>query len=100
VNDKLIILELTGPLERAVGVTEVPLTCAEAETLGRILARLVEKHPAASRFVGEVDGLTSAAGGMPRGLLVVRDSVTLPPSLETAVAAGERLTLMPMLSGG
>lgn len=99
-SDREIIVELTGPLERAVGRTEVPVHCPGELRLGAILARLVEQHPETSPLLGDAAGFMRPDGEFPPGILVIRDSQTIPARLETPVAAGDRLTLMPLISGG
>ncbi len=95
-----IILELTGPLERAVGKTELCLPAAGNQMLGAVLAALITEYPAATSVLGEAGRYSAAEGDLPPGLLVVRDSAAIHARLETPVCAGERLTLMPMISGG
>lgn len=95
-----ITLELTGPLARVVGQSEVSLPCEPDDRLGAVLVRLVSTFPAAEGILGSRTSLETAAGKLPPGLLVVRNAATVPSQLETPVAAGERITLLPMISGG
>jgi molybdopterin converting factor small subunit len=93
-------IELTGPLEVALGRRSVVVACPAAGTIGSLLASLVAEHPGAARFLGEAARLAEATGPLPTAMLVVRDGAALPASLEVAVRPGDRLTLLPMISGG
>lgn len=99
-SDREIILELTGPLERAAGRAEVALRCNGEQRLGVVLASLAALHPETAHLLGDVDRFSTATGELPPGILVIRDSQTIPARLETPIAAGDRLTLMPLISGG
>jgi molybdopterin converting factor small subunit len=65
-----------------------------------VFAWLLNQYPAAKNVLGDSSRYTATEGDLPPGLLVVCDSVSLKARLETAVEAGDRLTLMPMISGG
>lgn len=95
-----ILIELTGPLERAAGCSQVTVPCECSPTLGAVLAWLLHEYPATTNSLGSPGRYTADEGDLPSGLLVIRDSATLKARLETPIHAGERLTLMPMISGG
>ena len=99
-NQNQILIELTGPLERAAGRSQVAIPCDSSQTLGAVFAWLLNQYPAAKNVLGDSSRYTATEGDLPPGLLVVCDSVSLKARLETAVEAGDRLTLMPMISGG
>lgn len=99
-DSQRIVLELTGPLERAVGQEEVAIPWSGEGRLGDLLKQFCEAHPAASEWLDADGGLTRPDAEFPAGFLVIRDSAALSASLETSVTAGERLTLMPLISGG
>jgi molybdopterin converting factor small subunit len=95
-----ILIELTGPLERAAGRSQVSIPCESSQTLGAVFAWLLNQYPAAKNVLGDSSRYMATEGDLPPGLLVICDSVSLKARLETAVKAGDRLTLMPMISGG
>lgn len=95
-----ILIELTGPLERAAGCSQVAIPCESSRTLGALFAWLLNEYPATKNVLGDSRRYTATEGELPPGLLVICDSVTLKARLETTVKAGDRLTLMPMISGG
>jgi molybdopterin converting factor small subunit len=95
-----IILELTGPLERAAGCSEVRILSESAQTLSSVLMCLLTDYPQTKNVLGESSRYIVTEGELPPGLLVIRDSVALQARLETRVEPGDRLTLMPMISGG
>lgn len=95
-----ILIELTGPLERAAGCSQVAIPYESSQTLGAVFARLLNEYPATKNALGDPGRYTATAGDLPPGLLVICDSVVLKARLETTVKAGDRLTLMPMISGG
>jgi molybdopterin converting factor small subunit len=95
-----ILIELTGPLQRAAGCSEVVIPCESSRTLGAVCAWLLIEFPATKTVLGDSSRYAVTEGDLPPGLLVICDSVTLKARLETAVKAGDRLTLMPMISGG
>ncbi len=99
-TDSEVILELTGPLERAVGAAEVTVPLESPPCLGRVISRLVRDHPAAGHYLGDIERFAAAEGDFPAGLLVIREGIALAARLETSVTPGERLTLMPLISGG
>lgn len=99
-NQNQILIELTGPLERAAGRSQVAIPCEASQTLGAVLAWLLNQYPATKNVLGESSRYAAPEGDLPPGLLVICDSVTLKARLETVVKAGDRLTLMPMISGG
>lgn len=95
-----ILIELTGPLERAAGCAQVRIPCESSRTLGAVFAWLLNEYPATKNVLGDSNRYTQTEGDLPPGLLVISDSVVMKARLETAVKAGDRLTLMPMISGG
>lgn len=95
-----IILELTGPLQRAVGHDEIAIAWSGEGRLGDLLHRFCRDYPAAAELLGGDAHWASADAAFPAGMLVVRDSAALAPKMETPIAAGDRLTLMPLISGG
>lgn len=95
-----LTLELTGPLERAVGHSELTVSAAPNDRLGQVIGRLVRKHPDAASLLAEPTYFDQNEGSFPPGFLVIRDGAAIDARLETPVAAGQRLTLMPMISGG
>ena len=95
-----VTIELTGPLERIAGRREVAVPAAAEASLGRVIAELVRRHPDTAAYLADPEELERNEGGFPAGFLVIRDGQAIPPRLETPVAAGQRLTLMPMISGG
>ena len=99
-NSACVTIELTGPLERIVGRREVAVPSDAEDSLGRVMAELVRHHPDTAAYLADPQELGRNDGGFPAGFLVIRDGQAIPPRLETPVAAGQRLTLMPMISGG
>ena len=95
-----IVLELTGPLERAVGRDEVTIPWTGNGRLGDLLLRFCHDYPAAGEWLDGDGGLGRPDAAFPAGFLVIRDSAALPAKLDTPVVAGDRLTLMPLISGG
>ncbi len=95
-----ILIELTGPLQRAAGCSQVAIPCESSHTLGAVFALLLNQYPAMKNVLGDSGRYTSTEGDLPPGLLVICDSVTLKARLETSVKAGDQLILMPMISGG
>lgn len=93
-------IDVTGPLEVALGRRSVEVACPAVGTLGGLLARLVAEHPGAARILGDAARLAEATGPLPTAVLVVRDGAALPAALEVEVRPGDRLTLLPMISGG
>ena len=94
------LIELTGPLERAAGCSQVAIPFESSQTLGAVFAWLLNEHPATQNVLGEPARYAATEGDLPPGLLVICDSVSLKARLETPVTAGAQLTLMPMISGG
>lgn len=99
-SDSRVTLELTGPLERAVGCGEVVIQISDGWRLGQVVGRLVQEYPAAAAVIADESFFTQSEGNLPPGLLVIRDGVAIAAKLDTEVADGQRLTLMPMISGG
>lgn len=95
-----IILELTGPLERAVGQDEVAIAWSGEGRLGDLLRQFCRAYPTAAELLGGDAHWAGDDAEYPAGILVIRDSAALAPKMETAIAAGDRLTLMPLISGG
>ena len=95
-----LTLELTGPLARVVGSSEIQIPAVQDDRLGRVIARLVREHPDAAPFLAEASFLEQGEGTFPPGILVIREGAAIAARLDTPVAPGERLTLMPMISGG
>lgn len=95
-----VTLELTGPLQRLVGDALVELSVGPASNLGVLLAALVDRFPAAADHLAPAGELRCGEGAMPVGFLLIRDGAAVPASLTTPVTAGERLTLLSVISGG
>ena len=95
-----IILELTGPLQNAAGLRSISVPCHGLCNVGTVLTHLLQACPAAAKVLGDIERYRPQSGALPPGLLIVRDSAAIPSRLETTVASGERLTLLPMISGG
>lgn len=95
-----VTLELTGPLERVVGCGEVTIPAEAEDRLGRVVGGLVRRYPDAATLLAKASFFDHREGSFPPGFLVIRDGAAIAARLETPVAAGERLTLMPMISGG
>jgi molybdopterin converting factor small subunit len=95
-----VTLELTGPLERAVGSGEVVIEIDGNCRLGNVVQRLVQDYPAAGAVIANEAFFGRADGLFPPGLLVIRDGTAIVAKLDTEIADGQRLTLMPMISGG
>lgn len=95
-----LTLELTGPLERVVGHSELTVPAAHDDRLGQVIGRLVRQHPDAASLLADSEYFEQSEGSFPPGFLVIRDGAAIEARLETPVAAGQRLTLMPMISGG
>lgn len=100
VAEGFVRLELTGPLRRAAGTQQVTVPCNSQITLGELLDRLRALCPPTVAHLNP--GATTAGrhSALPPGLLVLRDQQLLPSDPEFAVAAGDQITLMPMISGG
>jgi len=99
-SDSLVTLELTGPLERAVGCGEVVICLNGEKRLGQLFCRLVREYPAAADVIADEAFFEQTVGNLPAGLLVIQNGVAIAAKLDTEVVAGQRLTLMPMISGG
>jgi molybdopterin converting factor small subunit len=99
-SDSRVTLELTGPLERAVGCGEVVIPISPRCRLGEVFERLVRDYPAAAAVIADESFFQQSEGSLPPGLLVIRDGVAIAATLDTEIADGQRLTLMPMISGG
>ena len=99
-SDSRVTVELTGPLERAVGCGEVVIQISGGCRLGQVVGRLVQEYPAAAAVIADESFFQQSEGSLPPGLLVIRDGVAIAAKLDTEVADGQRLTLMPMISGG
>lgn len=95
-----VTLELTGPLERAVGIGEVVIEIDGKCHLGQVVQRLLQDYPTAANVIANESFFGRAEGAFPPGLLVIRDGAAIAAKLDTEVADGQRLTLMPMISGG
>lgn len=99
-NGREIILELTGPLQNAAGCASVSVSCDGHSTLGMVLLDFIHACPSAAKVLGDPERYRPETGVLPPGLLVIRNAVAIPSRLETTVVGGDRLTLMPMISGG
>lgn len=99
-SDSRVTLELTGPLQRAVGCGEVVIHLNGEHRLGQLVGRLVQEYPAAADIIAGESFFEQSEGNLPPGLLVIRDGVAIAAKLDTEIVAGQRLTLMPMISGG
>jgi len=99
-SNSRVTLELTGPLERAVGRGEVVIYLNGENRLGQLVGRLVQEYPAAADIIADESFFQKCEGNLPPGLLVIRDGVAIAAKLDTEIVAGQRLTLMPMISGG
>lgn len=93
-------VELTGPLRRSAGVTHIDVPIENQITLGNLLLRLQELHPATSLQLSPGAAAPDQPRAWPPGLLVLRNQQLLPADLEVLLTAGESITLMPMISGG
>lgn len=98
--DSRVTLELTGPLQRAVGCSEVIIPLSDRCNLGHVIERLVHEYPAAASVIADESFFQQSDGKFPAGLLVIRDGVAIAAKLDTQVTSGQRITLMPMISGG
>lgn len=96
----LVRLELTGPLRRAAGTQHVTVPCEAQITLGELLDRLRSLCPPIAAHLNPGTTTAGRHSALPPGLLVLRDQQLLPSDPEFAVAAGDQITLMPMISGG
>jgi len=95
-----IVLVLTGPLHKATGLQEVALPCRETCSLGEVLGQFLRQYPAAVSVCGLTNLSDSPLDRIPPGLLVLRDNALLPLIPSTEIGSSQRLTLMPMISGG
>lgn len=95
-----VTLELTGPLQRLVGDAPVELGVGPASNVGELLAALVDRFPAAAEHLATAEQLRRGEGTMPAGFLLIRGGAAVAASLTTPVTAGERLTLLSVISGG
>jgi sulfur carrier protein ThiS len=91
-------LEFSGPLQRAMQTSELTVQGSGTCTISTVLAALLHSQPAAAASLGIAP--ETVASALPPGLLVLQNRVLLPLRPETIVQPGERLTLMPMISGG
>jgi hypothetical protein len=93
-----VTLEFSGPLQRAMQSGELTVQGSGPCTISTVLAALMHTQQAAVGALGVSPETVSDK--LPPGLLVLRNRVLLPLRPETTVTPGERLTLMPMISGG
>jgi len=70
-----ILIELTGPLERAAGCSQILIPCESSQTLGAVFAWLLNQYPATKDVLGDFSFYTATEGNLPPGLLVICDSV-------------------------
>jgi hypothetical protein len=99
-NPNNILIELTGPLERAAGCSQVQLPCDSPLSLRTIFIQLLAEYPATGSVLGNVERHSSPEGYFPPGLLVICDSFAIKAGPDTLVDPGHRITLMSMISGG
>jgi hypothetical protein len=99
-NSSCLLLVLTGPLQTAIGRTEVSICCPEVCRLGEILTIFLQQYPEAIRVLGLQHVNGQSLQQIPPGLLVLKDNTLLPGKPDTEIRATGRLTLMPMISGG
>jgi molybdopterin converting factor small subunit len=95
-----IRVELTGPLRRSAGVTHTDVPLENQITLGDLLNRLQELHPATSAQLSPGTAAAGQSPAWPAGLLALRNQQLLPADPKYVLMAGESITLMPMISGG
>ena len=95
-----ITLELTGLLARAGSRNEVRFPAEGSLQIGDVLAQLVREFPVTAEILGSETRLTAEDGNLPSGLMIIRDGSVLPFRLETMVSPGDRLMVMPLISGG
>jgi len=100
VAEPYVRLALTGPLRRSAGVQHVSVPCNLQMTLGELLERLRVLCPATAAQLSPGAATPGGHSALPAGLLVLRHQQLLPADPEFAVAAGDQITLMPMISGG
>lgn len=93
-----VTLEFSGPLQRAMQFTELTVQGSGPCTISSVLAALLHSQPAAANALAASPETVSRT--LPPGLLVLRNRTLLPLHPDTTVTPGERLTLMPMISGG
>ena len=73
-NQNQILIELTGPLERAAGRSQVAIPCDSSQTLGAVFAWLLNQYPATKNVLGDSNRYAAGVGNLPPGLLVICDS--------------------------
>lgn len=99
-SEHCLTLELTGPLERLIGIGVVELPVAAGDSLGDVLAALVDRYPGAAAHLAAAAELRRGDGALPPGFLVVRDGAAVAARLDWSVTPGDRLTLLSLISGG
>ncbi len=93
-----VTLEFSGPLQRNMQTSELTVQGSGPCNISSVLTALLHSQPAAAAALGATP--ESVSETLPPGLLVLRNRVLLPLRPETSLQPGERLTLMPMISGG
>jgi hypothetical protein len=95
-----LIIELTGPLRRVVGMDRLLLPACGIHNLGQLLRTLCETYPSAGSWLPLQFDESGCCQSLPPGLLIIRGSELLPGDPSHPISPGEQLTLMPMISGG
>ncbi|MFZ9089198.1 MAG: MoaD/ThiS family protein [Planctomycetaceae bacterium] len=96
----LITVELTGQLQHHLQQEQLCLECGQNPTLAGVLFALTTHSPKTAEILGTEVALPEQQTALPPGLLIMRDGLMLPLQPGTPVSDGDRLTLIPMISGG
>jgi molybdopterin converting factor small subunit len=92
-----IRVQYTGQLRSAIGRAEDDLELPDSTTLAALL------HDLAARLgAGAAAHLATDGGGLPCGLLIVRNGTALGASeaMQTHLAGGDTIALLPPIAGG
>ncbi len=100
VTECTITVELTGQLQHHLQHEQLTLDCSQTPTLAGVLGALAIAAPASIGILGEAITAPQELTALPPGLLIMRQQAMLPRDPQTAVSDGDRLTLIPMISGG